>query len=904
MKTGIAALIILLFGLPLNLFSQAVTYNNFSDFKAAVQSAKAGDEIVLAAGRYEASSITMNTIVGTKDNPVIIRAENIGEDTLDNGTYFDLRHCSHIIIQGFYINITEKSTTFKIQTCNNIRITQNILNGEGESYYKDDGVSRNSSVWISIQSLYDDLVNLSHHNVIDHNLLINKHTLGNAIRIDGTDDLYVSQYDVIEYNHFKNIGPRATNEMETIRIGWSAMSQSDGFTTVANNLFEECDGDPEIISVKCNKNNVSHNTFLRCQGTLSLRHGNESIIEGNFFLGEGAEGTGGVRIYGSDHKIINNYFEGLTGTKWDAPITLTEGDAEEGDGGLTKHFRIERAIIANNTLINNDYGIEIGYDNNGSYSKPPRDVIIAYNVIQGDTNTLVNFINLPVNMLWVNNLINQSDDAIITNGTSFTSNQVVLADPFLEWNNSLGYFKSTAQTPVYDPNSSVTGPVNSDIDGQLRSLQTNYGADEYNEQTIIYRPLTPSQVGPSLGEYLNLSKSELTFPMAGGEMNVEISTNLNWIVSNEDDWLQINPVSGSESGDIQIIVNENLTANNRTAFILVISTNISEGDEKVKPVRINQLGTDPPKLSISESSLAFTAEQSSASVSILSNTRWSVMNDSPWIDITPLTGENNGEIIVTVEENILRSYRKVSIVVSDGAYLNQSIDITQSGATGTEVKLPIINAIASTEQTAEGNIAANVYDGLLSNRWSGEGDGAYISLDLGKTDSISFIKVGLYKADSRNSYFDILCSGDGVNYQESLMGVISEITNETLVIYDFNNTSARYLRLVGHGNSSNLWNSYTEFEIWGWPLTNTSTHIPNESNFEAAVFPNPSTGSFSFSLREQANISIFNINGAKVYQKNNVKDSDIITPNIHCGVYFIKIGFKDSSVFQKLIIDK
>ena len=73
----------------------------------------------------------------------------------------------------------------------------------------------------------------SHHNRIDHNIFQNKETPGHYITIDGSFDntdsdevYYQSQYDVIDYNYFRNNGPRATNEQESIRIGWSEMSLS------------------------------------------------------------------------------------------------------------------------------------------------------------------------------------------------------------------------------------------------------------------------------------------------------------------------------------------------------------------------------------------------------------------------------------------------------------------------------------------------------------------------------------------------------------------------------------------------------------------------------------------------------------------------------------------------------
>jgi poly(beta-D-mannuronate) lyase len=33
--------------------------------------------------------------------------------------------------------------------------------------------------------------------------------------------------------------------------------------------------------------------------------------------------------------------------------------------------------------------------------------------------------------------------------------------------------------------------------------------------------------------------------------------------------------------------------------------------------------------------------------------------------------------------------------------------------------------------------------------------------------------------------------------------------------YDFADVAARYVRILGHGNSQNTWNSITEVDIWG-----------------------------------------------------------------------------------------
>jgi hypothetical protein len=308
---------------------------------------KPGDIVEVANGRYDTGGITVESS-GTSNKPIIIRSKNIGGAELTGETYFTFRKTAHILLEGFKFT-SAIYTVVKLEACNNIRISRNIFQiteSEGQN-----------GKWVYIGGYWDDGSLLSHHNRIDHNIFRDKHQLGNFITIDGGDN--VSQYDRIDHNYFYNIGPRHENEMEAIRVGWSELSLTDGFTVIEYNLFEECDGDPEIISVKSCKDTIRYNTIKRLMGTVSLRHGNGSVVHDNYFLGDRKSGTGGVRIYARNHKIYNNYFEGLMGHTWDAAIALTNGDTDTGS--LSAHWRIDNVIISHNTLVNNYSNIEIGY---------------------------------------------------------------------------------------------------------------------------------------------------------------------------------------------------------------------------------------------------------------------------------------------------------------------------------------------------------------------------------------------------------------------------------------------------------------------------------------------------------------------------------------------------------------
>ena len=499
-------ILIFLFIFPLNLMSQ-VYVNDPEDLEDLVNAASAGDIFIVEDGNYNDFESTF-TGIGNATAPITIKSETIGGVVLTGESQFVLKKAAHIIIEGFVFDAEGDETLIKLEGCNNIRITRNVF----------ELATTESIKWVFVGGIWNDnnFEFTSHDNRIDHNIFQNKTTPGHYITIDGTsnedeDDYRQSQCDRIDHNYFKNNSPRASNEKESIRIGWSEMSQSSGYTTVEHNLFEDCDGDPEIVSVKSCDNIVRHNTFLKSYGTLSLRHGNRNRIEGNYFFGGGKPNgdfdgspiyTGGIRIYGTDHLIINNYMEGLQGTKWDAPIALTQGDAIDGSStNLSKHFRAERVTIAYNTLVNNTYGIEIGFDNNGNYNKKLSDITIAHNVVTGSENNLIKYVDGNTQngaITWINNVMHPTGSATLTSdGSTFASTEVNVTDPNLSFDGTT--WRATSTSPVLEHNIS-TWEVDNDIDGQTRPLTSTVGADHFSTELIQYPPLTTDDVGPNAYE--------------------------------------------------------------------------------------------------------------------------------------------------------------------------------------------------------------------------------------------------------------------------------------------------------------------------------------------------------------------------------------------------------------------
>lgn len=444
---------------------RVVDVSTSSQLTSAFTGALPGDRIVLADGTYSIGKLSAKH--GTATSAITVVAANRGSAVINAGQ-LEVLDSSYVTFEGLRWT---NSSTLKITSSNNVRLTRNHFRLAESSSLK----------WVLIQGAN------SHHNRIDHNLFEEKHQLGNFITIDGSATQQ-SQHDLIDHNHFRNIGPRATNEMEAIRVGWSAISQSSGFTVVEHNLFENCDGDPEIISVKSNDNTVRYNTFVTSQGTLSHRHGNRGQLYGNFFLGGGKAGTGGIRVYGQDHKIFNNYFQGLTGTGFDAALQLDGGDVDTS-GALSAHWRVYRATVVHNTFVDNVSNIEIG----ANYNLAPVDSVIADNLITGAQGKLVNELKTPVNLTYAGNVAWPTGTASV--GVSPPASAIRVADPLLASDGLLYHIGSGS--PAVDAVSGTYAFVTDDLDGQPRTGIPDVGADERSAAAVLRFPLTPAQVGPN-----------------------------------------------------------------------------------------------------------------------------------------------------------------------------------------------------------------------------------------------------------------------------------------------------------------------------------------------------------------------------------------------------------------------
>ncbi|WP_457028988.1 polysaccharide lyase 6 family protein [Kitasatospora sp. P5_F3] len=440
-----------------------VTVGSLNDLQKAIDRALPGDRITLADGTYtvpSGGSIRVSGRNGTVEAPITILSQSRGGAVLQGERGFVFSDSGNITVSGFAFR---QRTTLEIPaSCPRIRLTRNDFRFADIS-----GLD-----WVVVRG--DDAK-------IDRNRFHDRTTEGIFLVVDGPGSTAMAQRPQILRNHFRDHSYSGANGGESIRLGVSSRALADADALVEYNLFERCDGDPEAVSVKSSGNTVRYNTVRDSRGGIVLRHGNGSTVEGNYLLG----GTDGLRLYGNDHLVVNNYLAGLSGR---ALVIGSGTTRDHHDGESTEerqgHDACDRAVIAYNTLVGNARTLS-----GETRTFPPRDVVVADNILSGSTGTLV-AMGATSGFTWRSNIL----WGAAANGT-IPSTGYRRVDPLLR-KESDGVYRLSAGSPAINAATTAAPAVTQDLDGHPRGSSRDIGADEYTTLAPLRRPLTPADVGP------------------------------------------------------------------------------------------------------------------------------------------------------------------------------------------------------------------------------------------------------------------------------------------------------------------------------------------------------------------------------------------------------------------------
>ena len=312
------------------------------EFNEAVKQAEPGTTIRMANGVWQDAELLLEG-KGTKERPIVLMAEEKGKVILEGQSNLRLAgeylHVQGLVFKNGYTPTNEVISFKKDKNtlANHSRLTECVIdNFNNPERHEPD-------TWVAIYGK---------HNRVDHNHLVGKRNRGVTmiVRLNSLESQ--ENYNKIDHNYF---GPRqnlGSNGGETLRIGTSHYSRKNSNTLVEANYFDRCNGEHEIISNKSCQNTYRHNVFYECTGTLTMRHGNQTLVDGNVFIGNQKPSTGGIRVINGQQTVTNNYGIGLTGYRFRGAFVIMNGIY---NSPINRYDQAKDAVVANNTFINCDH---------------------------------------------------------------------------------------------------------------------------------------------------------------------------------------------------------------------------------------------------------------------------------------------------------------------------------------------------------------------------------------------------------------------------------------------------------------------------------------------------------------------------------------------------------------------
>ena len=419
MKTNLLLVVtlLLMFSCTSKLDKENVFVKDLNALKIAINNSKAGDEIVLKNGVWQDAQINFYGL-GTKENPITLRAETPGKVFLEGQSFIHLGG-QNLVVDGFYFRNGYSPTSvikYKINKdsiANNTRVTNTVI----EDFNKPSRALNDR--WIEFYGK---------HNKLDHCYISGKSNDGETLRVFFTGNEHIDNHHQIVNNYFgprpRKGGPRA----ETIRVGDSKTRLAPGFVNVSNNYFDACNGEVEIISDKTNFNSFTNNIFYKCEGSLVLRHSNYAKVDANIFIGgDDSDFYGGIRAVNTGHWITNNYLYKIKGGQFRSPLAIMNGIPMTP---LNRYKQVTDVVVAYNTWVDCKSPWQIGVGQNKESanvlpiseirSAPPIRSTIANNLIyntQVDKFPVVNHDDMSG--------INFKNNAIDNNGSKYLEYEVL-----------------------------------------------------------------------------------------------------------------------------------------------------------------------------------------------------------------------------------------------------------------------------------------------------------------------------------------------------------------------------------------------------------------------------------------------------------------------------------------------
>jgi len=295
-----------------------------------------------------------------------------------------------------------------------------------------------------------------------------------------------------------------------------------------------------------------------------------------------------------------------------------------------------------------------------------------------------------------NNSTSQRSTIITVSGGGLSKQVQVIQSPAperLELNPTSNVFSDTGGSVTINVSSNISWnvigdhtwlsiqPSTGDNDG---SFSVNCQANPTIKQRSAIVNISGSGLSKQLqitqnkgSESLTVNPTSKNFPISGGKLSISVASNTNWNVLSNDNWLSVNPSSGSNNGSFDISCSANSQTTERSGSITV------DGEEISVHIQITQEAVAVrPILSVEPSFQSVPAVAGTTSFDIANSGTGSLNwlaevedSASSWISISNTAlGIGSGSILVSFNRND-DSLRAGQIIISSAEAENSPITV-------------------------------------------------------------------------------------------------------------------------------------------------------------------------------------------------------------------------------------
>lgn len=261
---------------------------------------------------------------------------------------------------------------------------------------------------------------------------------------------------------------------------------------------------------------------------------------------------------------------------------------------------------------------------------------------------------------------------------------------------------------------SGNGNVSFVVDANSSNIERRATITVFNGE--INAVLVLTQAASVSRPYIILSPNSFSVPYEGSTGNtISVSANCDYDIDADVPWITVNAVSGSGNGSV--------------SFSTSAMTGSSVGNIVFSNSAVTEYATVEtafiPYLSANTNNISSSSTGGTFEVSVYSNVNWSVSVDTgedtpstPWLSVTPVSGSNDGTIMISVDSVTTSVYGSVMLSNSEyGLRYEISVSVINDGrcylfkytSTNGQVVNPY-NTTPISDKRWGANVVSNVYE--------------------------------------------------------------------------------------------------------------------------------------------------------------------------------------------------